>query len=250
MNDLQLVLVHNHKGGTGKTMIAVHLAEYLASQGQQWCLWDADSQANAMSWVTGHQWQGEDTIQIPTDGGAALTATVNPEDTQAYEHILIDTPPSESALEEFAQYYALSPSDLIVCPVNGRLSIDGAIKVAEEVEPSGCRVVLVPNLTDPRDGHAREEIKAIEELGAVTELNAEVFRLAIPRNEKYMRDAELQGIPIWNLTYARRTHTAQALEAFCEWIALGALPAANEFGEGKGQGYPVSAKLKSRLWNN
>lgn len=253
MNDLELILVHNHKGGTGKTMLAVHLAEHLARRGQKWCLWDADPQANAMSWVTGHRWQGEPSIRIPGENGRAdLIATVDLEGMELPERLIADTPPAESLIENLSRRISLNERDLVVCPVNGRLAIDGAIKVAEEVAPTGCRVALVPNLTDPRDGHAREEIRAIEELTAVEGLNVEVFQLAIPRNEKYMREAELKGVPIWDLPYAERTHTAKALRAFCQWVAEGAPPEANRSGE-SGNGsegrYAISEKLKNRLWN-
>ncbi|PSQ81661.1 MAG: hypothetical protein BRD41_01990, partial [Bacteroidetes bacterium QS_1_63_11] len=97
------------------------------------------------------------------------------------------------------------------------LAIDGAVKVAEEVASIGCRVVLVANLTDPKDAHAREEIHALEEMADLENLNAEIFQLAIPRNDKYMREAEEKGVPIWDLPHANRTHTGKALRAFCEW---------------------------------
>ena len=251
MNDLELILVHNHKGGTGKTMLAVHLAFHLASKGQPWGLWDTDAQYNAMSWITGHEWEGEKGIRLSGDGTTAeLMATTEFEIAKGKNHLIVDTPPAESILDFVGKHVRLNADDMIVCPVNGRLSIDGAITVAEEAAPSGCRVVLVPNLTDPRDNHAREEINAIQELAAATEVNVEVFQMAIPRNDTYMREAELKGVPVWELPHARRTHTAKALLAFCDWVAVGAPPEANrpDVYEGGTSPYNVSSKLKNRLW--
>ena len=251
MNDLELILVHNHKGGTGKTMMAVHLALYMAAQGQSWAFWDVDAQCNAMSWVTEHEWEGEDGIVIPGDGDTAdLVATISSEHAVGSSHLLVDTPPAESILDFVGQHITMNASDMIVCPVNGRLSIDGAIKVAEEMAHTGCRVVLVPNFTDPRDAHAQEEIAAIEQLADMTDANVEVFQMAIPRNEKYMREAELRGVPVWDRPHASRTHMVKALTAFCEWVTRGAPPHENQpyAHSSDRSSYNVSSSLKKRLW--
>jgi hypothetical protein len=111
-------------------------------------------------------------------------------------------------------------------------------------------VVLVANLTDPKDAHAREEIHALEEMADLENLNAEIFQLAIPRNDKYMREAEEKGVPIWDLPHANRTHTGKALRAFCEWIAQGAPPDSNPpVSPDAGTEGPISRKIKDRLWS-
>ena len=142
--------------------------------------------------------------------------------------------------------------DIVICPVSTRHSIDGAIKVAEEMVPTGCRVVLVPNLVEVREWHTREAIRAVEELAEASEVNVEVFRMAIPMNTKYVGRAELEGVPVWeDLPHAGRTHVAKALKAFGAWIADGAPPEANRPGamEEDGPSYDVSRKLQKRLWN-
>lgn len=250
MNDLELILVHNHKGGTGKTMLTVHLGLYMAAEGQSWRLWDVDSQCNAMSWTTQHEWEGEGALSVSSDGGEDLIATVEKRYIRGASHLLVDTPPAESILDFVGEHIKISKRDMIVCPVNGRLSIDGAIKVAEEMAHTGCRVVLVPNLTDPRDSHAREEIAAIERLADMNDVNLEVFQMAIPRNDKYMRDAELRGVPVWDIPHASRTHTVKALRAFCDWIARGAPPEENhpDAHSHEHSSYDVPSSLKKRLW--
>jgi len=254
-NPLRRIVVHNHKGGTGKTMIAVHLAEYLVEQGQPWDLLDADPQCNAISWLTGHAWEGEEALQLPGEGRRReMVVTVDPEIASDRPHLVLDTPPAGDALRRLGREgVGLGPEDLLVCPVSGRFGIDGAIKVAEEAAQTGCRVVAVLNMTDPDDDHATEEIRAVRELEGVSDLGIEVFKMAIPRSDKYLRQAELKGQPVWDIPYARSTYAVQALQALCRWIAEGAPPEANRMGElapedaGANKQTRVN-ELQDRLW--
>ena len=250
MSDHNRIVVHNHKGGTGKSMLSVHLAHYLAHKGERWCILDDDRQGNAMSWLSEHQWDGTPTIRLSREGQADLIATVDEAEANGHDRLLVDTPPADDLIEELSSTLDLTPETLLVCPVSGRLAIDGAVKVAEEVAAIGCRVVLVANLTDPKEAHAREEIHALEEMAELENLSAEVFQLAIPRNDTYMREAEEKGVPIWDLPHANRTYTAKALRAFCEWIAQGTPPDNNPpvSPDGGTEG-PISDKVKERLWS-
>ncbi len=252
-NNLSRVVVHNHKGGTGKTMLAVHIAEYLVEQGQEWDLMDADPQHNAVSWLTGHAWSGEAALQLPGEGRRSkMTVTVDPETALSSTHLVVDTPPSEDSLEDLQRSgIELVSDDLLICPVSGRFGIDGAIKVAEEVRVSGCRVVVVLNMTDPDDDYASEEVQAARDLEEVENLGIEVFKMTIPRNDKYLRLAELQGMPVWDIPYARSTHTVGALQALCRWIAEGAPPEANRMGQltpGLANHQGRGEDLQERLW--
>jgi len=254
-NPLRRVVVHNHKGGTGKTMFAVHLAEFMADQGQTWHVLDADPQYNGISWLTAHAWEGEKTILLPGQGRREeMVVTIDPAVASESDHLVVDTPPEAGALKDLRRAgIGLGPKDLLVCPVSGRFGIDGAIKVAEEASQFDCRVVAVLNMTDPDDAHAAEEVKAVRELEEVEDLGIEVFKMAIPRNDKYMREAELKGEPVWDLSYAGNTHTVRALQAFMRWVSQGAPAEGNQMGalaperSSTGKASRVN-ELQDRLW--
>lgn len=251
IGDPNRIIVHNHKGGTGKTMVTVHLAIYLARRGIDLCLWDADRQNNAINWITEYQWDGSDTVRLSADGNAEVLATIHQETALAQEPLIIDTPPTEGTVSDLLHAVELGKNDMLICPANGRLAIGGAVKVAEEISGTGCRLILLPNQTDPKDEHARKEIRALEELAALDRVDAEVFQLAVPRNDRFMRRAEEQGIPIWDLPHASKTHTEKSLRAFCEWIARGGPPEENPpttEAKPKQRG-PISKELQNRLWN-
>lgn len=248
------ILAHNHKGGTGKTAVSVHLAHHLAQragpEGNPVGVWDADTQGNAMSWISEHQWAGQESFRYKEEGQADIVATIDPEVALQRDPLIVDSPPTGSFIEEFLAVADLTEEDMLLCPVDGRNAVSGALKVAEEVAPTGCRVLLVHNRADPKDSHARTEIEALRELAGYEKINAELFELAIPSNPDYMRRAEEKGVPIWDLDYATRTHTGKALRALCSWVEKGAPPGENPPTGGPAeQKGPISEKLKRRLFD-
>jgi cellulose biosynthesis protein BcsQ len=248
------VVSHNNKGGCGKTAIICHLAWHLVKRGYNPDFWDYDDQANGISWLSGHEWQGEDPIRISGPGQNVIRATTHwpeaglgpPADPAG--PLLIDTPPADPVLGRIDSQVPLSSDDVIVCPVNGRFAIDGAIKVAEEAAPIGCQVLGVPNLTDPKRQHATDEIQALEDLREMDETRLEVFEMAIPRNDDYMREAELQGRPVWDIGHGARTYTGKALRALCRKVASMVEPSISPPELGSDSGPGPGKSLSERLW--
>jgi hypothetical protein len=230
----------------------VHTAWLLAEEGLSVDFWDMDDQANAMSWLTGHTWEGEDPIRIAGSARSEIRATTqNLEDAGLVSGsvpLLIDTPPADSALRQISTHRAVGPEDVVVCPVNGRFAIDGAVKVAEEAEPLDCRVVVVANQTDAKHQHALDEIQALEYLQDLGEARVEIFEMAIPTNEKYMRESELQGRPVWDISYGSSTYTGKSLKAFCRHLGsiIESTIAPPDLASLSGAG--PSQDLSKRLW--
>lgn len=132
-----MIIVYNNKGGVGKTTAAVHLFLWLMchmdDDDEPWCLLDLDEQNNSMSWLAGHEWEGE-TLSFSDDSSLlGCIATDEIEVAQEYENIIIDAPPRSDFVEMIVEHFDLDPYDIIIVPVVGRFSIDGAIKVIKPV---------------------------------------------------------------------------------------------------------------------
>lgn len=208
------VVFYTHKGGVGKTTLGVHVAFRAMEKGKALTYVDADRQHNSMSWLSNHDWTGEDysneTIRVTNDVPSGLSSS---------GMVLVDCPPAW----DFAT--KLGKGDVWVLPVSGRFSIDGAVNVIQSVKQLGAgRVVLVANMVDPTTTFGREEINAAKALGV------EVFKFAIPRHE-IVRKAELMGLPVWKVPYGARTTATQNIQLFCDWV-LGGCQDVGTYGAG------------------
>lgn len=96
------ILVCNQKGGTGKTMVSVHLAAWAAAKGLHTVAIDADPQGSLADWQERSKRAGlafPDVLLLRP----SLLKRDWAELTKRYQAIVIDTPPTASHLvEEFA----------------------------------------------------------------------------------------------------------------------------------------------------
>lgn len=244
--DVENLVFHNHKGGSGKTTICVHTAYHLAALGVPVVVLDLDTQDNATRWLSRYQWEGQEAFRTPS-GIVVVNHGVEraldlAEETDAV--LLIDTPPSATIFDELPPAIHPTPRDLAIIPVNGRMAADGAVAVLEDIEDRafGCRSAMILNQTDPKLDKAEAEIEAIIDLESLFD-DLVIFRPTIPRNSK-MAAAERQGVPYWSIDYADRTHTHKALKAAIHWIIRGASVEGALHGEGK---YALDSSLRERL---
>lgn len=219
-------IIHNHKGGSGKTTLAVHLADYLLQQGRNVVVLDLDPQDNATMWLSGYQWDGTQAIEVTRETGTL--AVVNADADAATYHaqerdavLIVDTPPEATVFADLPRAVQPTDRDAVIVPVSSRLAIDGAVAVLEDVDERklDCRVGIVANQLDPKNEETARLIRTIQQLGH-TFPQALVYRASIPTNDK-MIGAETDGRAFWDIPYADRTHTGAALRAVCEWLAAG-----------------------------
>lgn len=123
----------NHKGGTGKSIIAQNLAVCAAYMGDKVCIVDADPSQNSMRWL---DVRNEITPRIPVFANhnhRTIRRTVEDLYTkEEYDTIIIDSPPS---LEKIASEI-IQVSHMVLIPITptGGNDIWSTEQIAEEIE--------------------------------------------------------------------------------------------------------------------
>lgn len=106
------IAVANLKGGVGKTITSVHLAANLGRRAPT-VLVDADPQGSAATWSSLARELPYTTLAL----GVPTLASRLPEATRGFEHIVIDTPPGDTALVRAAVNFV----DAVIVPVQPTL---------------------------------------------------------------------------------------------------------------------------------
>lgn len=170
------VAVANLKGGCGKTLTSVFLANALAGRGRT-LLVDADPQGSALSWASAAEEEGElpfRAIGLPTKDVHKKLAGL----ADDYEHVVIDTPPFEAGIVRAALMAA--GTALVVVPPT-KIDLDRVMATLEllaEVEPLTdlrYRVLLTRVRRITREG--RDTREAMEQMGLAV-LDAEIPQLS------------------------------------------------------------------------
>ncbi len=123
----------NHKGGTGKTVIAQNLAVCYANTGAKVCIVDADTSQNSMRWFDA---RGDQEPRIPVFSNPnhrTIRRTVEDlYNNEGYDTIIIDSPPS---LEKIAGEI-ISLSHIVLIPISptGGNDIWSTEQIAEEID--------------------------------------------------------------------------------------------------------------------
>lgn len=203
------VAIWNHKGGSGKTTLAVHLA-YLAERGRlKTLLVDMDRQGNALQWLVG------DTSQALQPGSIHehskhLSVLYSPEgpglNLPPFDVVIVDCPP---ALEVASH---LTP-DLWIVPIDSSFALRGAANVHADVSPSGVPMLFVLNRADT--GGVRIQKGLFEELQAN---GLDVWPEPIPDNATLSRAATYR-LPVWEAPFGSKNING-ILERFGQGVFL------------------------------
>ena len=105
-----VLAIFNQKGGSGKTMLCVHVAVAAMYSGRNVCILDVDPQASASAWRKSRTGQLPVVVQVPD---SSLQRAIDGAIGDGYDLILIDSPPSVSP----ATARIIGAADLVVVPV-------------------------------------------------------------------------------------------------------------------------------------
>ena len=202
-------VVANHKGGVGKTTIAMNLAAGLARRGS--CIVvDADIQGSAALWAN-----SADPSRFPAD---VLSAAENSDDTidrlrDHHDFIVVDCPPATDAKQTEA---VLALAEYLLIPVlPSPMDLWATARVEEMVERAQLRnpklqARLVVNQIEPRSAMSRQVGSALNEL-QVPALNQGLGRRAA------YRTAALDGASVYELGGRGRV-AKEEIEAIIEEV--------------------------------
>ena len=178
---MNVVVFAARKGGSGKSTLTAHLAA--AKPARSCLLIDTDPQASLTLW---HSLRGDDKLAIHT-GARGIGEIVKAAKREGYEWVLIDTPPTMSAVVTDA----IRAATLVVIPA--RPTVFDLNAVAETINL--CREIRKPYAVVINGAPAKRE--GVES-PIVTEARAGLARL---------------DVPLWSGQITNRTHYALALAA-------------------------------------
>ena len=158
-----IILVCNHKGGVGKTMLSAHIAAGAMRKGMRVAAIDTDPQGSLAEWHKRAEQSGHEFPPVYLMRPANYQKEL-PELQKKYDAIVIDTPPSSAvAIEMFRRV-----ASLFVVPITpGALDLDG-LRTTLAALPQD-KVHLVLNRWDAYRG-AREVRDAIAGLELPTSI--------------------------------------------------------------------------------
>lgn len=152
-----IITVASKKGGAGKTLAAIFLAQALSQYGSVQVL-DADAQASATNWAL-----------IAEDEDQPLEFEVVPANvmtikrlrkSQQTDHVLIDTPPGHPDIIKAA----IDVADVVIIPTEtGRTDLLQVWELVEQLE--GKAHVVLLSKVNPRTRLYKAAVAALQEAG-------------------------------------------------------------------------------------
>ena len=198
------IAIYNHKGGVGKSTLSSHLGFYAKDNNIKATIIDADRQQCTISWLSGHNWNGDSEYQL---GSINVTVLDVPVDDG---FVLYDCNPSFDVMSNMTNRI-----DKWIIPVDGRFSVEGAMAVMKELKKqnqTGDAYIVVNRSLNNSFGRAERK--------EITNLGLKVFCFEIPQAD-VVRKAESFGVPVWDVPYGSRSLTTQNILLFCKWVFNG-----------------------------
>lgn len=204
---MRTVAVWTHKGGVGKTTLAVHLAFWAARTHRRCLLVDMDRQGNALAWLGGEEVQPV-RPGVVIDRSPFLSVLYSPDgpglSLPPFDVAVVDAPP---ALEVAAH---VTP-DLWVIPVDSVFAVRGAANVHADISPTGVPMLFVLNRADTGGVRVQKGI-----MGELVANGLDVWPEPIPGNGALSRAASYR-VPVWDAPFVTK-HINGIVERFADGV--------------------------------
>lgn len=241
---MQTIVINNRKGGVGKTMLATHLAWFLAEDGKRVLFVDLDAQGNGSRTLAAEGQGGlasdlfDPEASIALSGVAGITVLASDERLDVvqlddigqmvkafaafrplFDYCVVDTPPTWGALN----FAALTVSDHLVAPIEMKdYALDGVdqllktIQAAEQKGRGGRKINFLGLLASRFNSHSPREKENFSEI--VRTLGAGlIFNGALAQRDGY-EEAVAEGVPVWTLKKRAATVAGQEMRAVLSLI--------------------------------
>lgn len=196
------ILFGGEKGGTGKTSLAVNIATYLAVEGDDVCLLDADPQRSAAEWADRRNERQPERARVHcVQRTGDVSATIR-DLAGKYAHVIVDAGGRDS--RELRS--ALLAVQALYSPIRAsQFDLETLAKLADLIATTrlynpalACHSVLSLAPTNP---HVREAEEARESLGAYAAVLP--LTLTVIRERKVFRDGAVAGLGVVEMANAQ-----------------------------------------------
>ena len=203
---MQVIVVANPKGGAGKSTLATNLAGYLASQGQQVMLGDADRQQSSALWLGLRPAEARPIAAWELDDGHVAKP---PKGTT---HVVLDTPAA----------------------LHGK-RLDEVMKVADQVivplQPSIFDIYATRHFLDLVNAHRKHDQVRVGLVGmrvkdhtiSADQLKAYTASLEVPmigclRDTQNYIQLAARGLTLWDVAPSRVDRDLEQWQPILRWI--------------------------------
>lgn len=222
---MQTIVINNQKGGVGKTLIAVHLAWFLAEEGGRVLLIDLDGQGNATSVLEEERLGGyaADLFEAgkldpfaPEPGITVLACDARlhgvelqsvatfiqqfPAIAEPFDYVVIDTPPTWGARNFAAMAvgdHLLAPVEMKDFAIKGVAQLLQSIKAVREKGRGGRPINFLGLLASRFNSHSPRERGNLQTL--LDEFGTKLMFPGVVTNRDGYEQAMSDAVPVWKI---------------------------------------------------
>jgi chromosome partitioning protein len=205
---MKVIVVANPKGGAGKSTLSTNIAGYLARQGHQVMLGDADTQQSSKFWL---QQRPETLPHIATwEYEADLVLTAKP--PRGTTHVVIDTP---GGMQGWRLQEVVQRADKVIVPIMPSIFDMQAThaflaRLKEITAKIPTEVGVVGNRMDARTISATNLKNFMDSLGVPV--------LSCLRDTQYYLHMAAHGLSLFDLAPSKVEKDLAQWTSICRWI--------------------------------